>query len=581
MSFTERIEAFRKYGIMLLLSITNLLYMHYYFLYRQLFEGGLFVYSILFNFISVCFDVSVMFLFFMVVTWKRIKFSLLLTYIVTLVWAFVNIVYGDFFDQYVSVSSLTQAGNMFNGLVVSSAIPELDIHHLYFVFSLIIYICLYKKIGRFQSNNKMLKLFIYIPLLSLIILFSSYSIYHFLNPITRNNHQLYVERIKDYIYAGGSEKNSGPNKLRFHVGCIRYLLSDLYDYYNPRVLTNEELCEVEKVVNDAYGKTFDNLDNPNIKNVVIVLLESFLSLSSDLIVDNKRITPFLDSLKHSHDVYYNGHVKSNITIGESGDGQFIYMTGLLPCRYKITIGEVNKHTYPALPKILKKEFGIKYAEIVIPTSPKIWMQDKMNVVYGFDNMYCTRDYIQDENGTLTDEQVFDMATKTNKMNNIPFLSMILSVSTHQPYNNMIDKSFIIKDNSLSESFRAYLNACHYVDKQLKMYFCHLKKIKQYDNTLICILADHQPNMDALESGEDLSPELPFYVVNGGPDIVSAYNGSCNQLDVFTTILDLLNVDSKWKGLGRSLLSPNYKDIVDSEMYRKSELIIEGDYFGNK
>lgn len=88
-------------------------------------------------------------------------------------------------------------------------------------------------------------------------------------------------------------------------------------------------------------------------------------------------------------------------------------------------------------------------------------------------------------------------------------------------------------------------------------------------------------MDALESGEDLSPELPFYVVNGGPDIVSAYNGSCNQLDVFTTILDLLNVDSKWKGLGRSLLSPNYKDIVDSEMYRKSELIIEGDYFGNK
>ena len=195
MSFTERIEAFRKYGIMLLLSITNLLYMHYYFLYRQLFEGGLFVYSILFNFISVCFDVSVMFLFFMVVTWKRIKFSLLLTYIVTLVWAFVNIVYGDFFDQYVSVSSLTQAGNMFNGLVVSSAIAELDIHHLYFVFSLIIYICLYKKIGRFQSNNKMLKLFIYIPLLSLIILFSSYSIYHFLNPITRNNHQLYVERI--------------------------------------------------------------------------------------------------------------------------------------------------------------------------------------------------------------------------------------------------------------------------------------------------------------------------------------------------------------------------------------------------
>ena len=127
--------------------------------------------------------------------------------------------------------------------------------------------------------------------------------------------------------------------MRFHVGCIRYLLSDLYDYYNPKVLTSEELREIEEVRNDTNGKTSDNLDNPDLKNVVIVLLESFLSLSSDLIVDNKRITPFLDSLKHSHDVYYNGHVKSNITIGESGDGQFIYMTGLLSLDRKSVVRE--------------------------------------------------------------------------------------------------------------------------------------------------------------------------------------------------------------------------------------------------
>ena len=555
--------------------------MHYYFLYRQLFEGDLFVYSILFYIVSVCFDVFVLLLFFMLVTWKHIRVSLLLTYIVTLVWAFVNIVYGDFFDQYLSVSSLTQAGNMFDGLVINSIIEDIDNYHMYFAFSLLVFVFVYLKLGHFPIDNNFYRLSIYYPFLSLIILFSTYSIYHFINPKTKNNTQLYVGRIKDYIYVGGSEKNAGPNKLRFHVGCLRYLLSDLYEYFNPKVLTEEELHEIKEIINDSNGQTSNNPDNPNIKNVVVILLESFLSLSSDLIVDNKRITPFLDSLKHSDGVYYNGHVKSNITIGESGDGQFIYMTGLLPCRHKITIGEVNNHTYPALPKILKKEFGIKYAEVVIPTSPKIWMQDKMNVVYGFDNMYCTKDYTQDENGTLTDEQVFDMASKTNKINNVPFFSMILSVSTHQPYNDMIDKAFVINDDSMSRSFRAYLNACHYVDKQLKIYFDHLKQIRQYENTLICILADHQPNMDALESGGGLSSELPFYVVNGGPDLVSSYDGPCNQLDVYTTILDLLNVYSEWKGLGRSLLSPNYKDMVDTEMYRISELIIEGDYFGNK
>ena len=117
MRFMARIDTCKKYGILLLFSIINLLYMHYYFLYRQLFEGDLFVYSIFFNIVSVCFDVFVLLLFFMLVTWKHIRASLLLTYIVTLVWAFVNIVYGDFFDQYLSVSSLTQAGNMFDGLV--------------------------------------------------------------------------------------------------------------------------------------------------------------------------------------------------------------------------------------------------------------------------------------------------------------------------------------------------------------------------------------------------------------------------------------------------------------------------------
>ena len=98
--------------------------------------------------------------------------------------------------------------------------------------------------------------------------------------------------------------------------------------------------------------------NPNIKNVMFILLESFLSAPIDLEVDGKEITPFLNSLKRDSSVYYNGNMISDIGCGESGDGQFIYMTGLLPLKNKMTVGQVKDNTLPAFPIILKENLGI-------------------------------------------------------------------------------------------------------------------------------------------------------------------------------------------------------------------------------
>ena len=578
MKFELRIEEGWKITVLLLFSIINLLYMHYYFLFRDLFEAELFVFSTLFNFLSVCFDVSLLFVFFFLLACKRVKISLLLTFLVTLLWSLSNVVYGEFFDQYISISSLVHSANLFEGLVIRSVLAKIDWVVLFFLFSFIAFVFVYRAVGQIVMNKKTILVFLLIPLISLLIILSIYSLYHFANPKSRNNTELYIARVKDYAFVLGSEKNAGPNKLRFQVGCVRFLLSDLYEYFNPKVLTEKEKEEIKLVVNDNKGKESENTLNPKLKNVVFIVLESFLSVSSDIKIGGLQVTPFLDSLKHTPGVYYNGHVKSNITLGESGDGQFIYMTGLLPCRFKITMGEVVNNLIPSLPSILKEHFGVKYTEVVIPTLPKIWIQDKMNVVYGIDNMYCSTDYDQGEKDLLTDEQVFNMASNTRKIANMPFYSMVLSISTHQPYTDLLDESFVINDSSFSYPFRVYLNACHYADCQIKKYIEHLKTAKQYDNTLICIVADHQPHMDSLQMGDDISQELPFYIINGGFDLETAYCGPCNQLDVFTTILDVLNINSKWKGLGCSLLSPNYKNKVNSELYRLSELIIESNYF---
>ena len=132
--------------------------------------------------------------------------------------------------------------------------------------------------------------------------------------------------------------------------------------------------------------------------------------------------------------------------------------------------------------------------------------------------------------------------------------------------------------SYPESYRNYLIACHQVDRLLDRYFSHLKQIGMLDNSLIVIVSDHHAHMDALGMGEKITNELPLYIVNGNIDTDIAWKGQCNQLDVFTTILDVLNIDSEWKGLGHTLLSPEYENSVTPRIWDVSECIIEGDFF---
>ena len=149
---------------------------------------------------------------------------------------------------------------------------------------------------------------------------------------------------------------------------------------------------------------------------------------------------------------------------------------------------------------------------------------------------------------------------------------------HQPYTEQIDSSFLITDPSIDKELACYLNACHYTDKQIAMYFKHLKETGLYDNSLIIITADH-PVHNTDFGGVD--KHIPLYIINTGIKPEKMWKGECNQLDVYTTILDIMGLKSDWYGLGCSLASPHYKNTVTSHTWDVSEWIIMGDYFAKK
>lgn len=564
-------------------SIINLLYMHYTIIITQNINSytshqNLEFVSYFFNFSSVLLDTCCLIVIFWGLTLGRIKVSFIITFIVTLIWSFANIQYSRFFHQYISFSAILQIDSLSNSLLVNCLKGSLKwTDTLFLIWGLIIY-----KICRRTFNEKA---FISIcsilsyPIISYTICFILMAIiYRWGTP--RWYFDYYQARTSQILFS--SETASlFPTITTFHRGSIRSL--NFWGALRSYELTDKQKKIIEKEINSSFLKKTKKNESKEIKNVIFIIVESYLSVTSDLTVNGHEITPFLNSLKRNENVYFNGKMQSNICAGESSDGQFIYLTGLLPLRSEITITKAKCNDLPSLAKAFKK-MGIKKSKMIIPTQPSLWEQNLMCKAYGIEELYSNLDYRQPTGESisreLNDEEVFELAVQSDNSTTEPYFSIILTMSMHEPYSSPIEHDFTLEDTSLPEKYRNYLIACHYTDTQIAKYFNYLQSTGLSSRSLIVIAADHQAHPTFLEMDDKISENIPVYIVNGNINKKTAWLGSCNQLDLYTTILDIMGSDYKWNGLGTTLLSPYYNDSVTIKQ-EVSDWIINSDYFKGK
>ena len=94
--------------------------MHHYFLQTIGLEVGCFKSSLVDNLIACLLDVSVILFIAWIITLRRLRISLAITFVITLIWSFCNVFYARFFHQYLNWSSIGQAGNLSDASVVNS-----------------------------------------------------------------------------------------------------------------------------------------------------------------------------------------------------------------------------------------------------------------------------------------------------------------------------------------------------------------------------------------------------------------------------------------------------------------------------
>ena len=574
-------KSLKKHGLFLVLlmfSVVNLLFMHYQFLVTIGIDFYFSKTSVLDNLMAVFLEVTVLFLFYLLLSWGRVKMSLLLTFVTTLLLSFCNIVYSRFFGQYISFSAFGQASNLVDDVVIKSILSEIRGYDFFYIIFLLLYIFVFVKSRNKLVEKGYLRLLGAVWVVVLVLVILSHSIYLIGGSFERAVQTLYPSYSQDPERPNW--ENVYPNWATFHKGLFR---SNVVDYFNKGgnsiELTSSQIHMIEKEFrNHELRLTTKTIDN-KIENVIFIIVESYLSVSSDLKIDGKEITPYLNALKRDSNVYYNGHVIPNAKIGRSSDGQLIYMTGVLPLRSEVTVDCAKNDSLVGLPSLLLNQGIVKHSQILIPTSPSLWEQNPMNKVYGIKTMYSKNDYKKDQTGDdLSDKDMFEFANQLDKELPPYSFNLMLTLSMHEPYDECVEHGFQIEDKSLPDRYRNYLITCHYFDQQIGKYIDHLKNSGLYEKSLIIIASDHEPHLKNMDVDEKVSNELPLFIINGGFDKDKVWNGPCNQLDVYTTLLDIMGVEGQWRGLGHTLLDPHYSNSVSDNTWLISEWIIKGDYF---
>lgn len=568
---------------MFMMCLINLLFMHYQFLFTISLESPIYKISCFDNLLACLLDISIVLFIAWLLTFRRLRTSLTITFIITLLWSFCNVLYSRFFYQYLSRSAIGQAGNLVDDFMIDSTLAGIKAIDLFYLLMALSFCVFYYKTRHTDIKTRSLKTIVITWLLVLGMTFTVHAFY-LLSP------QQTIERVLiQTLYRSPIYDALWPNWTVFHRGSLRTLL---FDHLNKILdgdkfeLTEEQKKEIEEEYTDYHLRVTGRTAPDSINNIIFILVESYLSVSSDLIVDGQEITPNLNRLKHDSTTYFNGHMHPNVALGESSDGQLIYMAGLLPIRTEITAVKAKKKQIYGLPEQLKTISPNSTSYTLIPTRPTFWEQQGMTAAYGFEKLYSTIEYqaiMKEElnNDFIDDEKIFPYAANVDKKTTLPFMSLILTFSMHQPYDTYKEHGFYLKNKELPEKYRNYLTTCHYTDKQIGKYIDFLKERGTYNNSLIIIAADHDARPGYFDMEGIVKPEIPLYIINGGITSSTAWDGEFNQLDVYTTILDIMGIKSTWRGLGHTLLNKEYKNSVTERTQEISNWIINSDYFQGK
>lgn len=304
---------------------------------------------------------------------------------------------------------------------------------------------------------------------------------------------------------------------------------------------------------------------PDSTNVVILVLESFGKEFVGKLSGAETYTPYLDSLL-GESMYYENAFANGKKSNESIPAILASIPSLTSIPYSSS--QYGDNDIVALPGILKSN-GYSTA-FFHGASNGSMLFDSFSKRAGVEFYFGRNEYPNDAHfdGHWAISDGYFNPWSAQKMSGLkqPFCSVLFNTSSHHPY--FVPKEFRKFTKKGPQEICASIS---YSDYALKLFFQEARKQDWFENTLFVFVADHSPASTTAQynlRNEMYRIPIGFYHSKG---LIKAEKKTeiAQQLDIFPTILDLLNVKSTYYSYGSSLLQ-------STDKYALAHL--EGSYF---
>ncbi|MDS3944285.1 polyglycerol-phosphate lipoteichoic acid synthase LtaS [Staphylococcus epidermidis] len=486
---------------------------------------------------------------------------------------YANVVYFRFFSDFLTFSTLNQAGNVESmGGAVSASFKWYDF--VYFIDTIIyLAILIFKR--KWLDNRAFSKKFVPVVMATSVALF-------FLNlAFAETDRPELLTRTFDHKYL---VKYLGPYNFTVYDG-VKTIENN-----QQKALASED--DLTKVLN--YTKQKRTEPNPEYygaakkKNIIKIHLESFQTFLINKKVNGKEVTPFLNKLSSGNqDFTYFPNFFHQTGQGKTSDSEFTMDNSLYGLPQGSAYSLKGDNTYQSLPAILDQKQG--YTSNVMHGDYKtFWNREQVYKHFGIDNFYDATYYdMSDDNIVnlgLKDKPFFKASADYQSKMKKPFYSHLITLTNHYPFTLDEEDASIDKPNTGDSTVDGYIQTAHYLDQALEEYITDLKKKGLYDNSVIMIYGDHygisENHNNAMEKllGEKITP-AKFTDLNrtGFWLKVPGKSGGVNkeyagQMDVMPTLLHLVGIDSKnYLMFGSDMFSKQHNNVVP---FRNGDFITE-------
>lgn len=298
-------------------------------------------------------------------------------------------------------------------------------------------------------------------------------------------------------------------------------------------------------------------NTPDIKNVVIILMESFSSEHVGALGKDEGVTPAFDALARQGLLFERFF--SNGTHTHQGMFATLACFPNVPGHEYLMYQPEGAHSFSGIAKLLPaQEFNQTY----VYNGSFSWdNQEGFFKNQGMKTFVGREQYINpkfsDPTWGVSDEDMFDRAlVELDKMpKDKPFYAILQTLSNHTPYG--LPEPLPMEKIVVNGQFSERLTAMRYADYALGKFFQQAQQSDYYKNTLFVLLGDHGFGVEKQLTALDLLRfHVPLLLI--GPGIVEQYGQHTDtvttQVDILPTVMSLLGQPYQHQCWGRDVLN---------------------------